>query len=151
MVCKKKKFNANFIKLSNRVNIKVTDWIISKILQNIKKLKKNKIKILILGIAYKKNINDDRESPAKKIFEKLYYKKNFIVEYIDPYIPYFYLDKKKINSKKINYKEIKKKDIVVIATDHTDINYRNILNHGKLIIDTRGVYKNYKSPKIIHV
>ena len=90
-VAKKIKVNSNFIELARKVNFEITNWIVKKI--------KNKIKtgknILILGVAYKKNIDDYRESPAIKIIDQL--KKDYVVKFYDPYI-----NKISINSKDLN-------------------------------------------------
>ena len=147
---KKKKFNASFIKLSNKINLKVTNWTILKILENCKKIKKKKIKLLIVGLAYKKDINDERESPAIKILKKLSKKKFFTIKYIDPYIPHFFLNKKKLSSINLTNTELMKNDIVIITTDHSGINFKKIRKYAKQIIDTRGVYKGIKDTKIIH-
>ena len=87
MVSKKNKFDLKFIKLSGLINKKVSSWICDKIFHFIKKnnLKLFQNKILILGVAYKKDIDDTRESPAFEIIKKLK-KKNIGFEYSDPYV-----------------------------------------------------------------
>ena len=140
-------FKTKFINLSTIVNNNVTDWIIRNILRNLT-FKKN-TSCLIMGIAYKKNINDYRESPSLKIFEKLRNKKGFIVEACDPYIDKFIIKKRLF--KTIKVKDYKKYDCVIILTDHTKFDYEKINRDAKLIFDTRGVYKDKKNKKIIHL
>ena len=137
---------SDFIKISRDVNLKVTNWIIRKIVKSVKV----KAKILILGVAYKKNIDDCRESPALDIIRKLK-KKNFKVEYFDPYVESVVISgKQQYSLKKIDYKKLVFFDAVVLATNHSKINYNLILKNSKKIFDTRAVYKNSKNQKIVH-
>ena len=104
-------------------------------------------------MAYKKNIDDYRESPSLYIMNKLL-SNNFSVDYHDKYISQIgsnrhYPNLK--NKKNINYSsnQLKRYDLVLILTDHDYINYNSIKKSAKLIIDTRNVYPNNVSPKII--
>ena len=119
-------------------------WIISKFLSG-RKLKK----ILIVGIAYKKDLDDTRESPAIN-FIKILKEKRILVDFYDPNIRY--LKSRNLNktykSIKLNSKSLKKYDCAVIVTDHSNIDYKLIKENSKLIVDTRNVYK-FKSDKIL--
>ena len=99
---KKNNFNSEFLKNAVKTNEKVTNWCLRKIKNIFKKnrLVLKKQKILLLGVAYKSNIDDLRESPALKFFE--YFKKNLInFDYCDPYINYIKKIKKKIYQPKL--------------------------------------------------
>ena len=146
-LAKRKKQETKFINLSTVINHNVTNWTLKKINQTLPK--KKKLKCLLLGIAYKKDINDYRESPSLKIFEKLKLKKNFSIEVCDTYIKSFKIKNKIYATRKIN--NFKKYDCVILLTDHSNFNYKKILNQSKLIFDTRGVFKNEKKNKIIHL
>ena len=146
-LAKRKKQETKFINLSTVINHNVTSWTLKKINQTLPK--KKKLKCLLLGIAYKKDINDYRESPSLKIFEKLKLKKNFSIEVCDTYIKSFKIKNKIYATRKIN--NFKKYDCVILLTDHSNFNYKKILNQSKLIFDTRGVFKNEKKNKIIHL
>ena len=146
-LAKRKKQETKFINLSTVINHNVTSWTLKKINQTLPK--KKKIKCLLLGIAYKKDINDYRESPSLKIFEKLKLKKNFSIEVCDTYIKSFKIKNKIYATRKIN--NFKKYDCVILLTDHSNFNYKKILNQSKLIFDTRGVFKNERKNKIIHL
>ena len=146
-LAKKKKQETKFINLSTVINHNVTSWTLKKINQTLPK--KKKIKCLLLGIAYKKDINDYRESPSLKIFEKLKLKKNFSIEVYDTYIKSFKIKNKIYATRKVN--NFKKYDCVILLTDHSNFNYKKILNQSKLIFDTRGVFKNERKNKIIHL
>jgi UDP-N-acetyl-D-glucosamine dehydrogenase len=150
---KKFNMNAEFISLAGKINRSMPAWVISQISNFLKKKGKTlkKKKILILGVAYKKNINDTRESPAFEFIKIL--KKNYkaIVEYHDPFVPIVknlrnhYLSMKSI---KINPKKIKEFDIVILVTDHDKFNYKILKKYSNLLVDTRGTIKN-NYPNII--
>lgn len=142
-------FDVKFIKLSSHINEFRTEWIIKKIKFLIKSL--NVSKILLLGLSYKKNIEDTRESASIKIFKKIL-DKNTIIDYCDPYNKKFSLNiknkKKYFNSKKFSKKLLKNYGIIIICTDHDKFDYEAIKNSNKVIIDLRGRLKNTKSKYI---
>ena len=110
--------------------------------------KNKKNKILILGVAYKKDISDIRESPAINIIRKLI-KKNKI-EYFDPFVPIIEIEKKKIKSIK-TLKDIRKYNIVILLTDHSNLPYNSILKNSRKIIDTRGIFKINQNNKVVYL
>ena len=120
-------------------------WISNKILENLNLLGKSiKLsKILILGLTYKKNVNDIRESPSLKILELL--KKFKVKLYFND--PYFNKDFNKVKFFKMDYKKLKNFDCVVLLTDHDVYEYEKILSNSNLIFDTRGKFK--KNKKIV--
>lgn len=145
---KKNGYEPKLIKTAGEINTKITNQIIVKIKKNLKKINS---KALIIGVAYKKNTNDDRESPSLKIINELK-KLKINVSYHDPYIDEINKGrnfKRSIKSIDLNKKNIKKFDLVIIVTDHDKVNYNLIRSNSKKIIDCRGVYKNfYSSDKI---
>ena len=146
---KKYNFRTRFIDLGSKINKYVTNWTYQKIIQHNPDLKKKSF--LIIGAAYKKNINDCRESPSLEIIQKILQKKIFKVDYFDPYIPKIKLKNKKIlkSIEKLSGKILNKYDYVVILTDHDALNYNLILKNSKIIFDTRGVYESIINKKII--
>ena len=144
-LAKKKNFELKFIKTAGLINRKITDWIAKKIIKFIdkKKIKLKENKVLILGIAYKANIDDTRESPALIIAEKLK-KKGVDFDYSDPYVKNIIFQNKKKSSQKINLKILKKYEIVIIVTDHAKFNYNLITKEAKYLFDCRNVIKNRK-------
>jgi UDP-N-acetyl-D-glucosamine dehydrogenase len=109
-----------------------------------KKFKKsiNGAKVLLIGVAYKKNINDLRESPALGVIKKLE-EDNAVISYYDPYIPEFVNNEKEYKSlKDLTKEELKEKDIVIIITDHTEINYEMVAKNAKAVFDTRNAIKD---------
>ena len=148
-----KKFNyrTKFIDLGTKINKYVTDWTFRKIIQhNPKIIKKN---FLVIGVAYKKNINDYRESPSIEIIKKILKTKNFKIDYFDPYIPEIKLEnnQKMKSIKNISKKILQKYSCVIILTDHDNINYNLVLKNSKIIFDTRGVYESIINNKIIKI
>ena len=137
---KKKGINTEFINLAGKINKSMPSWVLKKLNKN---LSKKVNKILILGIAYKKNINDCRESPAFEMIKILKKNKNK-VDYSDPFISkipklrkYNFQD---MESKKINKKILQSYDAVILVTDHDNFDYELIKNNSKLIVDTRSRY-----------
>jgi len=132
-------FDTKFIKLSGSINEKMPNIILKKILY-LKKIFGIK-KIVIFGIAYKKNVDDIRESPSLKILELLK-KSKITTEYIDPYIPIIKSRnfKKSKKSLKFNYNLIKKYDLSLILTDHDVFDYKKIKEFSNIILDCRGRY-----------
>jgi UDP-N-acetyl-D-glucosamine dehydrogenase len=136
--------NTRFIELSGEINSSMPNYVVDKIVlalnENEKSLKGSKI--LILGLAYKKNIDDPRESPAVEILDKLV-KLGAVIEYSDPYIPSFPIMRKynyDLKSVGLSAKSLSEYDCICVITDHDDFDYDYILDNAKLIIDTRGVY-----------
>ena len=121
----KKKINSDFIKISHKVNVEVTDWTIDKIKKNISIADK---KILIIGVSYKKDIDDSRESPVLEIFKN--FNKKFKVDYYDTYIKKIKIDKN-IHFSIKSLERIHLYDVVIIGTDHSNIDYNLIVYNSK--------------------
>ena len=140
-LAKKSGIKSKFIELSGKINNSIPEWTCSQIRSELQKksMKIKNCKVLILGVAYKKNINDDRESPAYKIIKILSGKYKCKISYHDPFI-------KKINKNNLNIKSIKleKKilssfDFGIIVTDHNVVNYNYLRKNIKLLFDTRNI------------
>jgi UDP-N-acetyl-D-glucosamine dehydrogenase len=151
-LAKKYNIKTEFIKLSAIVNNNTTKKIIKNSILFLRKLRKEKTKVLILGLSYKKNIDDLRESPSLKIIKGLTSKKVNIV-FSDPYfkkIPKtrdFKLNIKKID---INFNSLKDVDLVILVSDHDKFNYKEILQFSNKIIDCRNRFP-YNHEKIIKI
>jgi UDP-N-acetyl-D-glucosamine dehydrogenase len=141
-------FTTRFIFLAGEINVHVPYYIVSKIQDalNAKGKSLKGAKILILGVAYKKDVDDARESPALAIMDLLQ-KKGAVILYHDPYIPalphfrkYYF----KLKSSPLTKRLLKRIDAVVVVTDHSSIDYPWVVKHAPLVIDTRNVTKNMK-------
>lgn len=140
-------YHTRLIELSGEINNYMPEYVMER---TMKMLNKNKIalngaKVFILGVAYKKDIDDLRESPALKVIENLE-KNGAIVHYNDPWIEKFEYKNKKYQS--VNLNRISDYDIVIITTDHSSYDYKEITKKSKMIFDTRNATDGIKSPKI---
>lgn len=139
---------AQFIELAGRVNVQMPYYVVGKLEEALKARKRRleKSHILILGIAYKKDIDDPRESPAFKVIELLLAKGANVI-YNDPYIPkwpkmrHFPFE---VLSAPLTAQALRNSDAVVIVTDHTDYNYQWICENARLVIDTRNATRDVK-------
>ena len=136
--------HTRFIELAGEINTSVSNFVISKTTQALNSNKKTirDSKILILGISYKKNIDDMRESPSVLLMEKLR-ELGAEISYSDPHIPVFPKmreHKFNLSSIQLNPETIGEYDCLLLATDHDKFDYEMIKKHAKLIIDSRGKY-----------
>ncbi len=137
--------HTRFIELAGEVNSSMPEWVIGKVAEGLnshcKSIKNSKI--LVLGIAYKKNVDDMRESPSVAIMELLR-DKGAQITYSDPHVPVFPKMREHrfdLSSIKITAETLQQYDCVIIATNHDGFDYELIKQNAKLLIDTRGVYK----------
>jgi UDP-N-acetyl-D-glucosamine dehydrogenase len=137
--------NTKFIELAGEINTFQPYYVVEKSAEAMNKFKKtlNGSKVLILGAAYKKDIDDMRESPSLKLIE-IYREKGATVEYHDPLVPIlpktrkYKYDMKSIN---LNKEKIKGYDLVVLSTDHSLFNYKMIAENAKLVVDSRNAFE----------
>ena len=137
--------STHFIELAGEINRDMPEWVVGKVgdaLNDREKSLKGS-RILALGIAYKRDVDDMRESPSVFVMEHLR-DRGAIVGYSDPNVPEFpkmrehHFD---LASVELTPKSIAEFDAVVLLTDHSDFDYGMILNHAQLIVDTRGKYR----------
>ncbi len=139
-------FETRFINLASEVNEQMPHYVVQRIVDGLNKSKKalNGSKILLSGVAYKKDVQDLRESPAFEIIEILN-KHGAKVYYYDPYFSYFKVDGIDMKCVKFDKKTLKSFDCTVVVTDHTNVDYQFIAKNSKLIIDTRNALKDVKN------
>ena len=138
-------FEARFIDLASQVNAEMPHYTIRKVVEALNEYGKplKCSKILVVGVAYKKDVKDLRESPALEIIDILI-KKGALVSYHDPHLPYLKIGGINLKGMKFNKKVFRDSDCVVIVTDHTDVDYKFIAENSKLIVDTRNILKGIK-------
>lgn len=131
-------YTARFIELASEINTGMPRYVVSLIQDALNQHQKplNGSKVLVLGAAYKPNIDDLRESPSLDIIGMLI-QKGAEVSYHDPFIPLIHQDNWELKSISNLSASIQEADCVVIITDHSAYNYQEILDHAKLIVDTR--------------
>lgn len=137
--------HTRFIELSGEVNKAMPEYVLSKLMDGLnnsgKALKGSRV--LVLGIAYKKNVDDMRESPSVEVME-LIRDKGGVVAYSDPHVPVFPKMREhhfELVSEELSAVSLASFDAVVLATNHDGFDYELIKQHAQLIIDTRGVYR----------
>lgn len=143
-------FSTKFIELAAEINLSMPRYVISLIASALNQKGKamNGSKILVLGVAFKKDIDDWRNSPSLSIMELLL-TENVILFYNDPYIPSITVKDKTFNSTEISKETLKNMDCVVIATDHSSYIYKDIVENANIIVDTRNATAGISSNKII--
>ncbi len=140
-----------FIELAGEINTSMPNYVIQKVNEALNNSGKsvNGSRILILGLAYKKNVDDLRESPSLELMESLM-DMGADIQYCDPYfdkVPPTRKHQFELSAMPMNEKTLKSADLVLLATDHDDFDYSLILAKAKLIVDTRGRFEH--SPKVI--
>jgi len=145
-------FNTRFIELAGQINTNMPYHVLESVGRALNQHKKalNGSKILVLGVAYKKDIDDLRESPALTIIELLQ-KEGAQVSYNDPYFPEVGRGRKyDLGMKCAPLENLGQYDCVLIVTDHSDYDYERIVQESKLVVDTRKATRGIQSPKIVH-
>jgi len=145
-------FRTRFIELAGEINVNMPYNVIASTISALNQQKKaiNGSKVLVLGVAYKKDIDDLRESPALTIIELLQ-KQGAVVSYNDPYFPFVGRGRKyDLQMKCSSLDNLGQFDCVLIVTDHSDYDYKKIVNEAKLVVDSRNATRGIKSDKIVH-
>jgi UDP-N-acetyl-D-glucosamine dehydrogenase len=142
--------STRFIELAGEINTRMPEWVIDKLAdafnQRSRSLKGSKI--LVLGVAYKRNVDDIRESPALEIIELLL-SKGADVTYHDPHVPKLHKMRRHdltLASTALTGKAVSESDAVVIITDHDGVDYRLITDNARLILDTRSALRRRQIP-----
>lgn len=140
---------ARFIELAGYINGQMPEHVVGRIqdaLNNAAKPVRGS-RIHVLGVAYKRDIDDVRESPALDIIHLLH-RMGAVLSYSDPYVPTIALDGAELHSADL-LNAVKEADCVVVLTDHSGVDYAAVVRHARLIFDTRNALKNISSDKII--
>src|SRR5438270_6119516 len=144
-------FRTRFIELAGEINTNMPYHVLSSVSSALNRQKKsvNGARVLVLGVAYKRDIDDLRESPALTIIELLQ-KDGAQVSYHDPYFPFIGKGRKyDLQMKCAELKDLGQYDCVLIVTDHSDYDYPGIVQQAKLVVDTRNATRGIASPKIV--
>ena len=144
-------FRTRFIELAGEINTKMPYHVLEFVAKALNQQKKavNGAKVLVLGVAYKKDIDDLRESPSLSIIELLQ-KEGASVSYNDPYFPTVGKGRKyDLQMKCTPLDNLGQYDCVLIVTDHSDYDYARIVRESQLVVDTRNATRGINSPKIV--
>ena len=138
---------AKFIELAGEINVQMPHYVVEKLQYALNERGKavKGSRILILGLAYKKDVDDARESPAFEIVDALL-RRGAAVSFHDPYISEAprmrsWPDLAPLSSEALTRERLAAQDAVVLVTDHSNVDYDLVLRHAPLIIDSRGVYR----------
>lgn len=146
-------YHTQLIETSGIINDSMPQYVVERASKILNRFKKplNGSKVLILGVAYKQDIDDYRESPAIKVIEN-FEKEGSIVKYYDPYIDeYKYKGKTKKGMKELTKEVLKEADLVVITTAHTKVDYEFVQANSVYIFDTKNAMKNVKNRENIEL
>jgi UDP-N-acetyl-D-glucosamine dehydrogenase len=143
-------FESRFIELAGVVNGQMPHYVVGKVGDALNRFRKsiNGAKILVLGVAYKKNISDVRESPALDILQLLG-KKGARLSYCDPYVPVLDEHGIKLKAEKFTAAALRRADCVVLVTDHDLFDCRLISRESKVVVDTRNALKGRSTSNVI--
>ena len=145
-------FRTKMIDLAAKTNLFMPHYVVHRAEALLKEQGKDisKTKVLILGVTYKKDVKDLRESPALDIIELLQNKAAGVC-YFDPYIPYLDINNIQLKSTKLTAANIRKNELLILATDHKKFNYKAIAKNARLILDTRNAFgvRGIKAKQII--
>jgi UDP-N-acetyl-D-glucosamine dehydrogenase len=145
-------FQAKFIELAGEINTFMPYHVVNSVASALNKHKKalNGSKVLVLGLAYKKDIDDLRESPALTIIEELQHRGAQVL-YNDPYFPTVGRGRKyNLHMTRTPLDNLGQYDCVLIVTDHSDYDYKRIVRESQLVVDTRNATRGIQSEKIVH-
>lgn len=144
--------HTRFIELAGEINTIMPEWVIGKVVSALNNIGKavNGSKVLVLGIAYKKNVDDMRESPSMELI-RLLNDMGAVVAYSDPHVPVIPKMRKynfQMSSVDLELNDLSEYDLILLATDHDEFDYDAIASNAKVIVDTRGRY-NAATPNVV--
>jgi UDP-N-acetyl-D-glucosamine dehydrogenase len=144
--------HTEFIELAGKTNEAMPYYVVTRLMNALNTHRKSLAgsRILILGVAYKANIDDTRESPAIKIAELVLDREAEVV-YHDPFVHDFMVGDKKIQSVELTESEVAAADAVVVVTDHANIDNHLVVRSAKLILDTRNALKDFDDDKVVRL
>jgi UDP-N-acetyl-D-glucosamine dehydrogenase len=145
-------FEARFIELAGQINGHMPEHVVRRVVQALNRNGRavKGSRILVLGVAYKANIDDTRESPSLDILELLE-EMGARVDYADPFVPRLDFAGRTRRAVRLTPATLKRYDCAVIATNHREFDYRVVLANVRAVVDTRNALKGKKSPKIVRL
>jgi UDP-N-acetyl-D-glucosamine dehydrogenase len=143
-------FESRFIELAGAVNGQMPHYVVDKVGDALNRFRKsvNGAKVLVLGVAYKRDIDDVRESPALDILHLLG-KKGASVSYCDPHVPALRDGGMRLKATPFSADAVRKADCVVVVTDHSAFDYALVARHAKVVVDTRNAMKGFAGRNIV--
>jgi UDP-N-acetyl-D-glucosamine dehydrogenase len=145
-------FHTEFIELAGKTNEAMPYYVVKRLMEALNEQRKPLAgsKVLVLGVAYKSDIDDMRESPAIKIVDLLC-EKEARVSYHDPYVPTFSADNTTLSSVPLTAEVLADSDAVVVVTGHSDVDYALVAEKAPLVLDTRNALKDHSGDNIVRL
>ena len=145
--------NLHFIDLARQMNAEMPQYVVSQAVYALNQYLHKAISrssVTLLGVSYKKDVSDVRESPALDILHEL---KNLgaNVHYHDPYVPRIEHQGMQLSSSPLTKPFLKKQDLIILTTDHSNISYKKVVRYSKLIYDTRNILKHFTEKHIVRL
>lgn len=136
-------FTTRFIGLAGEINRRMPEFVRDKAWRTLNRLGKapSRAKLLVIGAAYKKDLADWRESPAIDVMTLLH-RDGATITYHDPYVPTVTIDGRPLTSTDLTPRNVGEADLVIIATDHTNVDYDHLVEHANHVLDTRGITRH---------
>jgi len=143
-------YKARLIEVADEINGEMPRFVVEKVVEALNRDRKsvNGSKILIMGVAYKRDTDDVRESPALDIM-KLLHERGGQISYHDPHVSQLSFDSQVLHSVPLNAESLSSSDIVVIVTDHSQFNAGEVVNYSKLVIDARNLTCGIESERVM--
>lgn len=141
-------FNTKFIALAAEINENMPYYVAERVTEAVNVRARRSVadaRLLILGVAYKRNVADVRESPALKVLERLQ-RRGASILYHDPHIPRTLIDGREYESVPLTAEAVRQADCVVILTDHQEVDYGLLVRHAGLVFDTRNATRGIPDP-----
>lgn len=144
-------YEAKMIELASSINEAMPEYVVERItdLLNQRGIPLKGASILVAGVAYKRNVDDLRESPALEVIEELLLNGSKVA-YTDPYVPSLKLGRAAFRSRKLSPEFLKKQQCVALLTDHDILDMKMIVEYSKMILDTRNALRKYKPKSHLH-
>ena len=145
--------NLHFIDLARRLNTEMPQYVVSQAVYALNKhcgKAISRCKVMLVGLSYKKDVSDTRESPALDILHELT-SLGAKVCYHDPHVPQIHHEGLALKSAALTPANLKSQDLVILTTDHSNLDHWLIVENSKLIYDTRNILKNFKQPHIVRL
>jgi UDP-N-acetyl-D-glucosamine dehydrogenase len=145
-------FECRFIELAGHINASMPHYVVERIGNALNSVRKpiNGSRVHLFGVAYKRDVNDMRESPALDVLEELS-RRGAALTYSDPFVPEVAYDGRTLHSVEAGAALAGRPDCAVICTDHSVFDYRAIVTSGILVVDTRNALKSYDAPTIFRL
>jgi UDP-N-acetyl-D-glucosamine dehydrogenase len=139
-------YKTRFIDLASEINSNMPQWVVQKVADALNEVRKavRGSRVLVLGVAYKRDIDDVRESPALDVI-RLLEERGAHVEFHDPFVQEFREDGHVRTGVELSDEMLRWADAVVVVTDHTTVDYQRVVDHAALLVDTRNVTAGLKA------